>query len=330
MWLTRRFGLIALALASFVLTGIFGYMGIEGWSFLESLYMTILTFTTVGYDEVHPLSAQGRIFTTFLMLVGVATMLYTLTTVVQYVVEEEFVHSFLRRNRMVARLSRLNGHFIVCGFGRVGQSVAESFLRESVPVVVIDTDPDALARATKMEVPFVQGSATEDDTLRAARIDRAKGLVAALGADQDNVFVTLSARGLNQDLQIVARASRADSITNLDRAGADHVISPHQIGGLRMAMSATRPLVVDFLDCLLMSSDEDSQHITEVLVTEGSPLSTGPIGSVCAPLDVHVLAIRRGGEIIIYPDKDQTCLPGDSVILVGVSRALSSFEGRSR
>jgi voltage-gated potassium channel len=305
-------------------------MGIEGWSFLESLYMTILTFTTVGYDEVHPLSAQGRIFTTFLMLVGVATMLYTLTTVVQYVVEEEFVHSFLRRNRMVARLSRLNGHFIVCGFGRVGQSVAESFLRESVPVVVIDTDPDALARATKMEVPFVQGSATEDDTLRAARIDRAKGLVAALGADQDNVFVTLSARGLNQDLQIVARASRADSITNLDRAGADHVISPHQIGGLRMAMSATRPLVVDFLDSLLMSSDDDSQHITEVLVTEGSPLSTGPIGSVCAPLDVHVLAIRRGGEIIVYPDEDQTCLPGDSVILVGVSRALSSFEGRSR
>ena len=137
-------------------------------------------------------------------------------------------------------------------------------------------------------------------------------------------------RGLNQDLQIVARASRADSITNLDRAGADHVISPHQIGGLRMAMSATRPLVVDFLDSLLMSSDDDSQHITEVLVTEGSPLSTGPIGSVRAPLDVHVLAIRRGGEIIVYPDEDQPCLPGDSAILVGVSRALSSFEGRSR
>ena len=330
MGLTRRFGLVVLALTSCVLTGIFGYMGIEGWSFLESFYMTILTFTTVGYNEVRPLTTQGRIFTTFLMLGGVATMLYTLTSVVQYVVEEEFVHSFLRRNRMGARLSRLKDHFIVCGFGRVGQSVVEEFIHESVTVAVVDSDTDALARASELGIPYIQGSATDDETLKSARIDRAEGIVAALGNDQDNVFVTLSARGLNPDLEIVSRASRADSVKNLERAGADHVILPHRIGGLRMAMSVTRPLAVDFLDDVLMSSDANGQRLTEVLVTEGSPLSAGPIGETCAPIGVHVLAIRRGEEIITYPDKDQTCLAGDSVILVGLSRTLASFEGRAR
>ena len=330
MWPPTRYGLIALALTLFVVTGIFGYMSIEGWSFLESLYMTVLTFTTVGYNEVRPLSSQGRIFTTFLMIGGVATMLYTLTTIVQYVVEEEFVRNFLRRNRMGKRLSRLKDHFIVCGFGRVGQSVAETFIGESVPVVAVDTDPEALARASELGIPFVRGSATEDESLRSARIDRARGLIAALGNDQDNVFVTLSARGLKHDLQIVARASRLDSVTNLERAGADRVISPHQIGGLRMAMSATRPLAVDFLDSVLASSEDDDQRLTEVLVTDGSPLSAGPIGQTCAPVGIHVLAIRRAGEIIIYPEKGQTCLPGDSVILVGVSRTLASFEGQTR
>ena len=328
MRLTARFGLIVLALGSFVVTGIFGYMGIEGWSFLESLYMTILTFTTVGYNEVRPLSTQGRIFTTFLVLGGVATMLYTLTAVVHYVVEEEFVRSFLRRNRMSTRLSRLKDHFIVCGFGRVGQAVAEEFIHESVTVV--DSDADVLARASELGIPYIQGSATDDETLKSARIDRAKGLVATLGNDQDNVFVTLSARGLNPYIEIVARASRPESVKNLERAGADHVISPYQIGGLRMAMSVTRPLAVDFLDNVLMSSNADSQRLIEVMVTEGSPLSAGPIEQTCAPNDAHVLAIKRAGEIIIYPDKNQPCLPGDSVILVGVSRTLASFEGRSK
>ena len=321
--------MIVVALASFVFTGIFGYMGIEGWSFLESLYMTVLTFTTVGYNEVRSLSTQGRIFTTILMIGGVATMLYTLTAVVQYVVEEEFVRTYLRRNRMGNRLSRLKDHFIVCGFGRVGQSVAENFINEAVPVVAVDQDTGALSMANEMGIPFVEGSATDDVSLKAARIDRAKGLIAALGNDQDNVFVTLSARGLNCDLQIVARASRRESVTNLERAGADRVISPHQIGGTRMAMSATRPLAADFLDSVLTSSDDESQRLTEVIVTDGSPLSAGPIGETCAPVGVHVLAVRRSGEIIIYPEKDQTCIPGDTVILVGISRNLAKFEGQS-
>ena len=328
MRLIFRYQFIALALVSFVATGVFGYMGIEGWSFLESLYMTILTFTTVGYDEVRPLSTGGRVFTTFLMIGGVGTMLYTLTMVVQSVVEEEFLRSFLRRQRMESRLSRLNNHFIVCGFGRVGQSVVEALTRDSERAVAIDIDGEAMARAAELRIPYVVGSATDDESLKAARIDRARGLIAALGSDQDNVFVTLSARGLNPNLQIVARASRAESVTNLERAGADRVISPHAIGGLRMAMSVTRPLAVDFLDSLLTASDDDKQRLSEVLVTEGSALNTGPIQQTCAPIGVHVLAIRRGGEIIVNPAHDQVCLPGDSVILVGMSRMLATFESQ--
>ena len=317
-----------LALAALIATGVFGYMGIEGWSFLDAMYMTILTFTTVGYAEVRPLSDAGKVFTTFLMIGGVGTMLYALTLVVQGVMEEEFLRSFLRRQRMESRLSRMRDHFIVCGFGRVGRSVAEAFLRDSEQVAVIDMDEDALMIAREMGIPHVNGRATDDASLTAARIDRARGLIAALGNDPDNVFVTLTAKGLNPNLHIVARASRAESVANLERAGADRVILPHEIGGLRMAMSAIRPLATDFLDTILMPSDDDQQRLTEVLVTDGSPLSAGPISQTCTPIGVRVLAIRRGDELIINPDGDEVCRSGDTVILVGGGQDVGDVRAR--
>ena len=326
MRLLVKYRFMILALASLIATGIFGYMGIEGWSFLDALYMTIITFTTVGYGEVRPLSDAGRIFTTFLMIGGVGAMLYALTLVVQRVVEEEFLRSFLRRRRMESRLSRMSDHFIVCGFGRVGRSVAEAFLRESEQVAVIDANDDALMIAREMGIPYVNGPATDDASLTAARIDKARGLIAALGDDPENVFVTLTARGLNPNLHIVARASRSESVRNLERAGADRVILPHEIGGLRMAMSAIRPLATDFLDSVLMPSDDDQQRLTEVLVTGDSPLASGPISRTCHPAGVHVLAIRRGEDIIVNPDGGEVCRSGDTVILVGSGRTLATFE----
>ena len=324
-WLVKsRF--IALALALLIGAGVAGYMGIEGWPFLDALYMTIITFTTVGYGEVRPLSDAGRIFTTFLMIGGVGMMLYALTLVVQGVVEEEFLRSYLRRRRMESRLSRMKDHFIVCGFGRVGRSVAEAFLRDSTPVAVIDANPDALAMAQEMGVAYVNGSATDEAALSAARIDRARGLIAALGDDPANVFVTLSARGLNPSLYIVARASRAESATNLERAGADRVVLPHAIGGLRMAMAATRPLATAFLERTLTPADDDQQRLTEVVVTADSPLRTGPISRTCAPVGVHVLAIWRDGELIVNPDEGEACQTGDTVILVGAGKTLATFE----
>ena len=325
-----RYTYAALALVSLVVTGVFGYMGIEKWSFLDALYMTMITFTTVGYNEVRPLSTEGRVFTTVLMIGGVGTMLYVLTAVVQTVVEEEFIRGFVRRRRMHAKLSKLRDHYIVCGYGRVGSAVVEALLNEPVPTVVIENDPVAAALVSEMKIPVVEGSATDDGALEMAGVGRARGLVAALGSDSDNVFVTLSARGLNPDLLIVARSSGPEANPNLLRAGADRVLSPYDIGGLRLAMLATRPLAVDFLDSVLRNSGEGSQRLTEVLVAQESPLISATIRESCAPHGIQVLAIRRGGEVIVNPSIDQPCLPGDSVVLVGDSRSLESLEGKAR
>lgn len=321
-----RFRYVALALCAFVVTGVFGYMGIEGWSLLDSVYMTILTFTTVGYSEVRPLSPVGRAFTTLLMLGGVSTMLYTLTAVVQAIVEDEFLRSFLRRRRMKTRLSRMRGHFIVCGYGRVGAAVAAELARQSVPVVVVDKDEGAIADAAAARLPVVHADATEDDALRQASVERARGLVAALGGDSDNVFVALSARGVSPDIHIVARTQSGDSRANLKRAGANRVISPHEIGGARMALAATRPLALASFDPP-PDGGAPSQRLGEALVTEDSPLNGVPISQSCAPRGVHVLAIRRGGELILNPPMSERCRPGDSATLAGDSRALDYLEG---
>ena len=323
-----RYWPVSLALVAFMATGILGYMIIEGWSLLDAAYMTILTFTTVGYAEVRPLSNGGRIFTSFLMVGGVGTMLYILSEAIQAIVEAQLIGGFLRRRRMNAKLSRLSDHFIVCGFGRVGKVVAETFAREGVDAVVIDIDPGVASEAADVGVLFTQGDATDDDSLRRARIGSARGLVTSLERDSDNVFVALSARGMNPDLHIVARATTPENHVKLMRAGANRVISPHEVGGLRMAMSATRPLAVDFLDSVLVSDEAESLRLTEVAVVSGSPLSEMPIAESCAPDGVHVLAIRRGDDVIVNPGLDQSCQLGDLVVLLGGNEPLSALEGK--
>ena len=184
------------ALAVVVAVGIVGYMVIEGWSLLDAAYMTIITLTTVGYEEVHPLSSTGRIFTILLMVAGVGVMLYVLTTVVNLAVAHE-VGSLFRRRKLKTRISKLKGHFIVCGFGRVGRVVASTLQGESVPVIVIDKQAEAFAEAEDLGLLYLQGDATRDADLISAQIDKAVGLVAATGDDSENVYITLTARGLN-------------------------------------------------------------------------------------------------------------------------------------
>ena len=227
-----------LALAALVVVSIAGYMLIEGWSLLDAAYMTIVTFTTVGYDEVHPLSSAGRVFSMFIMVAGVGVMLYILTSVVHMVVAQEVLRGLVRRHRMRAQLARLTDHFIVCGFGRVGREVAFTLQEQSVPLIVIDKDADVLAEGEERGMLCMVGDPTRDDDLVAAHVEEASGLVAATGNDSDNVYISLTARGLNPGLRIVARASRPDAEDKLLRAGADRVISPHAIGGRHMALSA--------------------------------------------------------------------------------------------
>ena len=227
-----------LALAALMSLGILGYMRIEGWALLDAAYMTILTFTTVGYDEVRPLSSTGRVFNMFMMVVGVGVMLYILTSLVQIVVEEEILRTLFRRRRMRTQLAKLRNHYIVCGFGRVGREVALTLQQESAPLVVVDRNPDALAEAEELGMLGIEGDPTKDEDLLSARVREAHGLVAAAGSDADNVYITLTARGLNPNLRIVARASREDAEAKLMRAGADVVVQPQAIGGRHMAQSA--------------------------------------------------------------------------------------------
>ncbi len=225
-------------LAFLVVGGVVGYVVLEGWSLLDSAYMVVVTFTTVGYAEVNPLSQEGRLFTMALMVAGVGVMFYTLTGMVQLVVEQEVLRSIVRRHRMRSQLSRLKGHFIVCGFGRVGRAVAGTLQEESVPLIIVDTDERALADAQEEGYLYVQGDSTKDADLTAAHVQDARGLVAATGDDAENVYISLTARGLNPELHIVARASSADAEDKLRRAGADQVVSPYDIGGRHMALTA--------------------------------------------------------------------------------------------
>ena len=226
------------ALVILAVVAIAGYMLIEGWSLLDAGYMTVVTFTTVGYEEVHPLSPTGRIFTMFLMVAGVGAMLYVLTSVVHLIVAEAVVQSLVRRRRMRSQMSKLSGHFIVCGFGRVGKAVALTLQDQSEALIVIDEDMDALNDAEECGFLWVHGDSAEDENLLAAHVGDARGLVAATGDDSQNVYVSLTARGLNPDLYIVARASSPGAEQKLRKAGADEVVLPHVIGGKEMALSA--------------------------------------------------------------------------------------------
>ena len=230
-----------LALAVLVGMATAGYMLIEGWSFLDAAYMTVVTFTTVGYEEVHPLSSTGRVFTMFLMVAGVGVMLYILTSVMHLIVAQEVLRNLVRRRRMRARMAKLSGHFIVCGFGRVGRAVALTLQEQSAEFIVVDKDANALAEAEERSMLWVHGDSAQDENLLAAHIKDARGLVAATGDDSQNVYVSLTARGLNPELYIVARASRPDAEEKLRRAGADAVVLPHVIGGKEMALSALSP-----------------------------------------------------------------------------------------
>ncbi len=218
--------------------GVVGYMLIEGWSLLDASYMVILTFTTVGYQEVNRLSAAGRIFTMFVMVGGVGMMLYVFTSVLNIVVAQEIVGSLVRRHRMRTRTRKLDGHFIVCGYGRVGRAVASTLRESSLQLIVMDKDAEVLAEAETEGLLYFEGDSTRDDDLRSAQIERAAGLVAATGDDGVNVYISLTARGLNRGLHIVARASRPEAEQKLRMAGADRVISPYDIGGRQMARMA--------------------------------------------------------------------------------------------
>lgn len=251
--------------------GTVGYVLVEGWSVSESLYMTAITLTTVGFGEVRPLSPAGQHFTIVFLIVSVATVGYSLSTVLNYLFGGQIV-STLQERRMERTLKRIHDHYIVCGAGDIGREVVNEFLQAGTPLVVIERDPEHSELTDLEAVLVVNGDASEEAVLHQARIEEAKGLVAVLPSDADNVFVTLTARQLNPQLKIISKGTDAHATAKLRRAGADRVITPSKIAGRRIASSILRPSVVNFLD-VIVDDSEMAMRMEEFTVAETSSLA---------------------------------------------------------
>jgi voltage-gated potassium channel len=312
-----------------VLTGTLGYMVIEGWNVLDAVYMTVTTMATVGFGEVHPLSPRGRLFTIGLIVLGVGGALYVLTTMMQFVFEGHLGRD-LERRRMERRIEQLRDHYILCGFGRVGRQVSHDFRAGGVPFVVIDVNQSSLDLAADEGCLCVRGDAADDETLRRAGIERARGLVTCVNSDADNIFVTLSARALRSDLYIVARGNNDEAAPKLRRAGADRVVSPYSIGGRQMAMLATRPAAVELIDRVLSHADVDLL-LEDFTIREGSRLvgrTVREVGEEIAP-GVLILAIRRQAQLVTQPPSEAAVGVGDELVAFGTSAQLRALESAS-
>ncbi|MGB8707347.1 MAG: NAD-binding protein [Dehalococcoidia bacterium] len=317
----------AIILLLVLIIGTIGYRLIEGWSFLDSLYMTVTTITTVGYAEVHPLSTTGRIFGIFLILGGVGTAFYILTSLVRYIIEGEFGFR-IGRQRMEAKIKRLNNHFILCGYGRVGQAIANIFRQQEVKFVVIERDTEAINKAQQAGCLTIHSDATKDESLKQARIDTARGIIIALGDDAASIYTTLAVHELNAKLPIVARASNEDAERKLQQAGADRVVAPEAIGGARMARLALRPQVVEFIETVLFGR-EKQLLVEEIEAAEGSPL----VGSTIKETEeqfagVRILALKeKDGALIPNPGPHSVVEKESSLIAFGTLEQLQSIEG---
>lgn len=319
----------AVVIVLITLIGTLGYILIEGWNILDAVYMTVTTMATVGFGEVHPLSPRGRLFTIGLIVLGVGGALYVLTTMMQFVFEGHLGRD-LERRRMERRIEQLRNHYILCGFGRVGRQVSHDFRAGGVPFVVIDVNQSSLDLAADEGCLCVRGDAADDETLRRAGIERARGLVTCVNSDPDNIFVTLSARALRSDLFIVARGNNDEAAPKLRRAGADRVVSPYSIGGRQMAMLATRPAAVELIDRVLSHADVDLL-LEDFTIREGSRLvgrTVREVGEEIAP-GVLILAIRRQAQLVTQPPSEAAVGVGDELVAFGTSAQLRALESAS-
>ena len=266
-----RFTIAFCILALLVAGGTAGYSLIEDWSMLDGLYMTVITITTVGFGEVRPLSPQGKHFTIIFLVFSIASVGYSATTLITYIFEGQILEA-VKERRMDRSIKRLKDHYIICGYGDVGREVAKEFSRVGVKYVVVDRDPEKSELSKDETVLWIQGEAEDDEVLKEACVDRAKGLISALPEDELNVFVVLSARQLNRNLLIVSKAIEQRTIRKLMKVGADRVISPNQIAGQRLASIVIRPAVLQFLDVMIDGVDAP-MRMEQVEVEEGSWIS---------------------------------------------------------
>lgn len=254
-------------LIAIVFFGIFGYMGLEGFSFSEAFFMTIITISTVGFQEVKPLSQTGQFFTAFLIIISFGTFAYAVGTLTRYIVDGVF-HNYLKDNKVKKQIEKITNHVVVCGYGRNGRQSVEELSSYNLPVIIIDKNPEIVEELRLLkDVLYVEGDATQDEIMEAARISKARALITALPNDADNLFVVLTAREMNKEMTIISRAADANSDKKLKSAGATNVIMPDKIGGQRMAKLVAQPDVVEFLDYILLQTNK-SVFIEEISCKE--------------------------------------------------------------
>jgi voltage-gated potassium channel len=325
-----RFRLALILLGVVIVVGVTGYMLINGWDLLDSFYMVIITISTVGYTEVHPQGTPGRIFTSGLIVVGVATMLYGFGVFAETLADNAFGR-YRRERQLQSDLRRLRDHFIICGYGRIGTQVVAEFEEHRVPYVVIDQTEEAIERIRAEGRLHIEGDASKEDVLKQAGIERARGLISAVDSDERAVYIVLAARAFNPNLYIVARAGRRDSIRRLELAGATRTISPYVMAGHRMAELAIRPAMVDVLDTLHHA--EAGIGVEEMVVNPGSAAAGKTLeeGGLLAPDAARVLAVRRSdGALDVNPNGNLRLDEGDLVIALGTEDQLFASASRLR
>lgn len=314
-------GLIFLVLL--LIVGTLWFMLVEdGYGLIDAVYMTIITVSTVGFREVHDLDRSGRIFVVVLIVSGLAVMTYTLGALGRVIVEGS-IHRFVGRQRMQRDIGKLSGHYVVCGHGRMGQILCDELRAEGVPVVVVEGEAETVEQLAAKGYLVVEGDATEDEVLERAGIRRAKGLVAVVSRDVDNLYITLSARQMCRDdnagLYILSRATDQRSGEKIARAGADRVISPYAIGGMRLVQALLRPTVHDFVDMASQSGGLDLMF-EEVAIHEGSRLDGLTLGASDIRQNYNVIVVgikKRSGRMVFNPGPDAAVAGGDVLVALG-------------
>lgn len=322
----RKIATLTGSLLAILLLGSLGYVWLEGWSFFDALYMTVTTLTTVGYGEVHPLSPLGKAYNMVLILAGMGLLFYIVTSLARVVVEGEIVAA-LGKRKLVKMIKKLSGHYIICGFGRIGEIIARQLRQRDVPLVIIENNPELLMELEKSGYSFVPGDATKEEVLQEAGIERARGLVSVVRSDAANVYIILTARSLNPGLFIVARGEEAGSEQKLLRAGADKVESPYEMGGRKMAHAILRPTVTTFMELAMHEGVEWSME--EIRVGETSAMIGQPLkdSGIRQKYNLIVVAIKRAdGEMLFNPTPEMLIQAGDTLILLGMRSYLEALE----
>lgn len=304
-------------------------MLIEGWDFLDALYMTVITLTTVGYGEVHEVSRIGQIYTILLIFIGVAFFLFVAGSVVQFMVEGR-IRTILGRRSLDKKIDRLKNHYIVCGYGRIGKVLCNQLKRKPIDLVVIDKNRELIPILDDDKVLYLFGDASDEAILRKAGIQRAKGLIAVLATDTDNVFLVLTARQINPDLYIIARASRDESKIKLQAAGANKVESPYEMGAVSMAQRIIRPTVTNFLNLAFAHKRKDIQ-MEEIPVNSSSGLINVMLkdSGIRQQFNLIIIAIKKpDGSMLFNPSYETIIEAGDTVIAVGQEGNLQKLEDK--